>query len=123
MNKKQEEFLRELLADYMIEADEHRQAIVKGLLELEKDQNAEDRQKLVEVTFREVHSLKGASRAVNLLDIERLCQSIESVFSLLKQHSIVPTKYFFNTLHSAMNLLEQYLNDITTQQKTVNSER
>jgi two-component system chemotaxis sensor kinase CheA len=123
MNKKQEEFLRELLADYLIEATEHRQAIITGLLELEKDQNEEDRQKLVEVTFREVHSLKGASRAVNLLDIERLCQSIESVFSILKQQPISPTKYFFNTLHSAMNLLEQYLNDISNQQKTVSSDR
>jgi two-component system, chemotaxis family, sensor kinase CheA len=107
MNNKQEEFL----------------AIITGLLELEKDQTQEDRQNLVEVTFREVHSLKGASRAVNLLDVERLCQSIESVFSLLKQQLIIPTKYFFNILHSAMNLLEQYLNDISTQQKTVNADR
>ena len=123
MNKKQEEFQRELLADFMIEAAEHRQAIITGLLELEKDQTLEERQKLVELTFREVHSLKGASRAVNLLEIERLCQAIESVFSLLKQQSISTTNYFFNTLHSAMNLLEQYLNDLSNQQKTVNADR
>ena len=123
MNKKQEEFQRELLADFMIEAAEHRQAIITGLLELEKDQTLEERQKLVELTFREVHSLKGASRAVNLLEIEWLCQAIESVFSLLKQQSTSTTNYFFNTLHSAMNLLEQYLNDLSNQQKTVNADR
>ena len=123
MNKKQEEFLRELLADFMIEAAEHRQSIITGLLELEKDHTEEDRHKLVEMTFREIHSLKGAARAVNLLDIERLCQALESVLSLLKQQSISVSKYFFDTFHSAMNLLEQYLNDIANQQKTVNVDR
>ena len=123
MNKKQEEFLRELLADFMIEAAEHRQAIITGLLELEKDHSEEDRQKLVEMTFREIHRLKGAARAVNLLDIERLCQALESVLSLLKQQAIHVSKYFFDTFHSALNLLEQYLNDISTNQKTVNTDR
>jgi two-component system chemotaxis sensor kinase CheA len=45
------------------------------------------------------------------------------VFSLLKQQSISTTNYFFNTLHSAMNLLDQYLNDLSNQQKTVNADR
>jgi two-component system chemotaxis sensor kinase CheA len=123
MNKKQEEFLRELLADFMIEAAEHRQTIITGLLELEKDHDKENRQGLVEVTFREIHSLKGAARAVNLLDIERLCQGMESVFSLLKQQSILISKKFFDTIYSAIDLLDQYLADLSSHQKSVNPER
>jgi two-component system, chemotaxis family, sensor kinase CheA len=123
MNKKQEEFLRELLADFMIEAAEHRQTIITGLLELEKDQDDANLQDLVEVTFREIHSLKGAARAVNLLEIERLCQGMESVFSLLKQQSIVITHNFFDTLYSAIDLLDQYLTDLSSHQKTVNAEK
>jgi two-component system chemotaxis sensor kinase CheA len=123
MNKKQEEFLKELLADFMIEAAEHRQAIITGLLELEKDQEKGDQLKLIEMTFREVHSLKGASRAVNLLDIERLCQGMENVFSLLKQQSISVSKFMFDTFHSAKDLLEDYLVDISNQTKTVRADR
>jgi two-component system chemotaxis sensor kinase CheA len=123
MNKKQEEFLRELLADFMIEAAEHHQAIITGLLELEKDQDNESRQKLVEMTFREIHSLKGAARAVNLIDIEQLCQGLESVFSLLKQQAIDVSKLFFDTFHDALDLLEQYLDDLANQTKTASVDK
>ena len=122
MNKKQEEFLRELLADFMIEAAEHRQTIITGLLELEKDHDKENRQDLVEVTFREIHSLKGAARAVNLIDIERLCQGMESVFSLLKQKSISVSQLFFDAIYAAIDLLDQYLADLSANRKTVKAE-
>ena len=84
MAKSQEDFLRELLADFKIEAAEHRQAILEGMLSLEKQPSAEAYQKIVETTFREFHSLKGAARAVNQLDIEKLCQAAEDVFHQLK---------------------------------------
>lgn len=123
MNKKQEEFLRELLADFMIEAAEHQQAIISGLLELEKNPDEKDRQIIVETTFREMHSLKGAARAVNIIEIERLCQGLESVLSLLKQKSISISKYFFDTMHRAMDLLNQYITDIAEKKKTISNDQ
>ena len=41
---------------------------------------------LLETIFREAHSLKGAARAVNLAEIETICQSLEGVFASL-QHN------------------------------------
>ncbi|NWJ50498.1 MAG: response regulator [Bacteroidetes bacterium] len=123
MDKKQEAFLRELLADFMIEAAEHQQAIISGLLELEKSLNEKDQQKVVETTFREMHSLKGAARAVNIVEVERLCQGLESVLSLLKQRNISISKYFFDTMHGAMDLLNQYIIDIAEKKKTVSNDQ
>jgi two-component system chemotaxis sensor kinase CheA len=123
MNKKQEEFLRELLADFMIEAAEHQQAIISGLLELEKNLDEKEQQKIVETTFREMHSLKGAARAVNIIEIERLCQGLESVLSLLKQKSISVSKYFFDTMHGAMDLLNQYIVEIVEQKRTISNDQ
>ena len=123
MNKKQEEFLRELLADFMIEAAEHQQTIISGLLKLEKDLNEKDQQEIVETTFRAMHSLKGAARAVNIVEIERLCQGLESVLSLLKQRAISLSKYFFDTMHSAMDLLNQYIIDIAEKKKTISNDQ
>ena len=74
MARKNDELLKKLLATFRVEADEHLQAMSSGLLALEKMPQAEERAALVEKVFREAHSLKGAARAVNLLEIESVCQ-------------------------------------------------
>ncbi|MCK4344877.1 MAG: hybrid sensor histidine kinase/response regulator [Bacteroidales bacterium] len=109
MNKKEEEFKKRLLATYKIEADEHLKAISSGLLELEKVKNFKDQVKVVETIFRETHSLKGASRAVNLRDIETVCNSLESIFGSWKQKKIKPPPRFFDKLHDAIDFMTEAL--------------
>ncbi len=83
MNVNNEEFFKKLLATFKIEAAEHRQTMISGLLDLEKIPAIEKQKEIIETTYRETHSLKGAARAVNFGEIETLCQSIEKrVFSL-----------------------------------------
>ena len=84
MTAKDRELLRKLLATFKIEADEHLSAISSGLLELEKVASPQRQMEIIETAFRESHSLKGAARAVNLVKVETVCQSLESVFSGLK---------------------------------------
>ncbi len=119
MGKNQDDFLRELLADFKIEAEEHYQAIVNGLLFLE--QKPEDSQKMsvIEKTFREVHSLKGAARAVNLIEIERLCQSVEGVFHTLKDGKEILSPFAFDVLHKAVDTLYTLLNETDKATKSV----
>lgn len=57
--------------------------------------------------FREAHSLKGAARAVNQTDIETICQSLESVFSLMKRREIHLSPFAFDTLHEALDILNE----------------
>ncbi len=60
-------------------------------------------------TFRGAHSLKGAARAVNVTDIEALCQSLEGVFAALKRNEIVASPELFDLLHRIVDALAQLL--------------
>ncbi len=111
MAKSQEDFLRELLADFKIEAAEHQHVIAECMLMLEKQPPPVEYQKIVETTFREFHSLKGAARAVNQADIERLCQAMEGVFHQLKEGRALLTPPLFELLFGGVDALITLLSD------------
>src|SRR3972149_2299077 len=97
-----DDFLKKLLATFRIEADEHLKAMSSGLMELEKIPAGVQQTELVEKIFREAHSLKGAARAVNLTQIESVCQSLESVFAALKGNRLAISPPLLDLLHQAI---------------------
>ncbi|MBN2202318.1 response regulator [bacterium] len=103
------EFLKELLAMFKIEAEEHLKGISSNLLELEKIQDAGEQTPVIETIYREAHSLKGAARAVNLNQVETLCQSLESVFSAMKRHVLAPTPEQYDQIHAAVDRVGQLI--------------
>ena len=121
MNKEEESFLAELLNDFKIEASEHYESIINGLILLEKTKDDAVCQFEIEKIFREVHSLKGASRAVNLLDVEKLCMNLETVFNSLKKGESTLIPPLFDAFHKASDLLNLLLNDIHLNQKNKGS--
>ena len=92
------EFLIKLLAMFKMEAREHLNVISAELTKMEKG-DAKSRSEIVETMYREAHSLKGAARSVNLVDIVSLCQSIENVFSVLKSKGIALSSKTGDLLH------------------------
>ena len=103
---KESEFLAKLKITFKGEAEEHRSAIIAGLLELEKvDRGSDGDSKIIEDIFREVHSLKGAARAVDIKGIEQLCQSTESIFSVLKKNDLKPTAQLFDVLYRTFEVV------------------
>ncbi len=104
-----EEFLEHLRATFKIEADEHIEAISSGLLQLEKPSSAGRNPNLVETIYREAHSLKGAARAVEYLEIESICQGMESVLAAWKKQQFAPTQQAFDELHRALDLIRSRL--------------
>ncbi len=90
MDKSEEEFLEKLKATFKLEAAEHIQTISSGLLDLDKGPDPKEKAIILETIYREAHSLKGAARAVSLRDVEKICQSMETVLSLLKKGEIQP---------------------------------
>ncbi len=104
-----EDFIKELREAFAIEADEHLRAIIDGLLELEKKPEPDVRRELVERTFREAHSLKGAARAVNRSDVEAVCQELETVFSAWKKGGAEPSTETFDTLNNAADIVGKLL--------------
>lgn len=105
----EEAFYKELLNDFRNEASEHYETIVKGLLDLESKEEDYVRQQVIETIYRSTHSLKGAARAVNLPDIERLCFSLETMFGHLKRGEISLTPQLLDTLHKSANMLDSLI--------------
>jgi two-component system chemotaxis sensor kinase CheA len=107
--EKDEAFLKRLLATFKAEAAEHIAAISTGLVELEKASSAEVQAGIIEAVFREAHSMKGAARAVNLTQVEAVCQSFEGVLAALKRKEIAPEGEIPDLLHRTVNLLGELL--------------
>jgi len=121
MDHDQESFLNELLTDFKVEASEHYQTMVDGIIVLEKTQDASVQKSEIEKIFRVAHSLKGASRAVNLLDIEKLCMSLEHIFNSLKKNESTLFPPMFDAFHKATDLLNLMLVDVNQNRKSSNS--
>jgi two-component system chemotaxis sensor kinase CheA len=101
-----EEFLEKLRAAFTLEADEHLQAMSAGLLDLEKNPGNGS---LIEVIYREAHSLKGAARAVNITAIETICQSLETVFAAWKSKQTTPAPEAFDRLYRSIDDIQRLL--------------
>ncbi|MHB1240597.1 MAG: hybrid sensor histidine kinase/response regulator [Gammaproteobacteria bacterium] len=104
-----DDFLKKLLVTFRVEANDHLKAMSAGLLELEKIPASERQGEIIEGIFRNAHSLKGAARAVNLTDIESVCQSLESVFSAMKGKELASTPPLFDLLYQTVDVLNELL--------------
>ncbi len=111
MGMKDDQFLEKLLAAFRIEADEHLKAIEAGLVELEKSPPVDEATGIVETIYRESHSLKGAARSVNKIEIESVCQAAESVLGTVKAGKVSPSTEMFDALHDAMDVVANILGE------------
>jgi len=102
-------FLKKLRATFNAEAQEHLQTIASMLLELEKSPPSDRCAAVIEGAYREAHSLKGASRAVDLSDIEAVCQAVEGVFAAWKRQPPSLAPEMFDTLHRAVDSIRELL--------------
>ena len=105
MTSSDDDFLAQLRATFAIEAEEHLHAITTGLLELEKAPGSDAQRRLVETIFRAAHSLKGAARAVDLIDIESRCQSLEDTFAAWRRRDSPPAPEAFDTVHRTLDAI------------------
>jgi len=82
-----EQLQRRLMTTYLEEVDEHVRALDRDLLALETAAEGPARQALVNVVFRAMHSLKGASRAVSVATVERACHALEHKLAPVREAS------------------------------------
>jgi len=101
MGEPKENIKGRLLAIFQVEAQEHLQAITANLLALERGPAPAAARDLVEATFREVHTLKGAARSVGLMEVEALCQACESVLSRIRRGQRALGRPVLSLLHEA----------------------
>lgn len=114
-------FYQKLLETFRIEADEHIQNISDGIIKLEQTSADEERSAILEHTFREAHSLKGASRAVGISEIETICHTIETAFSSLKLGQLEPSPELFDLLLQSNDLIYKFLHAAGDEEKMAQS--
>ncbi len=104
-----EELLKKLRETFKLEAQERLSSISSEMLKLEKTFEPDEQKSIIEVVYREAHSLKGAARSVDLRDIETIFQQIESVFSSLIEGQIKVSPDLFDTIYSTLRTIENFL--------------
>jgi two-component system, chemotaxis family, sensor kinase CheA len=107
MPRRDAELKERLLATFRVEADEHVEALLEHLAEL-ADGGAPE---LLEVTFREMHTLKGASRSVGLRDVERVCAACEALLSTLTRAGAPPAPPLLALLEEAVSAVARLIAD------------
>ncbi len=102
-----DDFLRELQATFAVEAREHLQTLSQGLMSLEAATTTAARAQVAESIFRAAHSLKGAARAVEMVDVEGVCQWLEEVLARLRREAVVLPVDGADLLHRALEAVGQ----------------
>lgn len=111
MVSNEDAFFKELLSMFKIEAEEHVKSMSSGLLDLEKLKPGPEYMNTIETVYREAHSLKGAARSVNLIKIETVCQSLETIFSAIKKQIIELNPELFDIMHQSVDTISGILED------------
>ena len=100
-------FLRRLLAAFRQEADDHVKTMSDALRLLADPRQSARAAELGEVLFREAHSLKGAARAVDLVQVESLCHALETALARMRNGELAASPRLFELLHLTLDRLAQ----------------
>lgn len=104
-----EQFLRDLMETFREDAGERLRLLSQAVVELEADGGTETAQSQLEVFYREIHSLKGASGAVEQTQMEAICQNVESVLAALKRGELKLTPEVVDALSESVDRLQAAL--------------
>ena len=112
-----DEFFKRLLNTFKIEAAEHLKSISEELIKYEKSSSDDEKTESINIIFRGAHSLKGASRAVNLGEIEGYCQTLESVFALVRDGILSTSFRLIDEIHKGIDTISNFLQETDDKQK------
>ncbi|WP_419780356.1 hybrid sensor histidine kinase/response regulator [Maridesulfovibrio sp.] len=98
-----------LLNAFRGESSDRMRVLSTDFMRLEKGCAKEDLALVVESSYRELHSLKGAARAVGLISVEDFCQTFESFFSVLKKQGLTPSSKTCALMLGWLDILEDLL--------------
>jgi two-component system chemotaxis sensor kinase CheA len=97
----------ELIGSFRAELNEHIQTMTDGLLDMEQGSvTGEERQAMLENTFRAAHSLKGAARAMGVTVIEQLAHALESILDSIQHDAIELTADLFTACYQALDAIQ-----------------
>lgn len=104
---------QELLAEFVVESQEHLSDVENQLLTLETQGDEAD-VALVNTVFRAVHSIKGAAGFLGLEVLQGLAHRGEEILNKLRNCELRPTPVVIETLLKATDRLKSLLDNIET---------
>jgi two-component system, chemotaxis family, sensor kinase CheA len=118
MDVRETDFFKELLSMFKMEAAEHVQSIVTGLGALDQGDASAKYAEITEIMHRSAHSLKGAARTIGLADVEPICQSLETFFSVMKRQKVQLAPDVRELIHKAVDGLKHVLETVNDEGRT-----
>lgn len=100
---------RELLNEFIQEANEHLQRIEQEVLVLEENPGAPD---TLNAIFRAFHTVKGGSGFLNLTVVQNLAHDLESLLDLARQHKLPVTPAIITIILEGGDALKQFTREI-----------
>jgi two-component system chemotaxis sensor kinase CheA len=114
------DFLKELIADFKIEASEHYNTILTSLLTIYDSSNSiNSKEEVIGDAYRSTHSLKGSARAVDQEYIEKICSSLESIFSIVIKEKYDLDKDTISDLFKVLEILKSLIDNIGKESSSV----
>ncbi|MCC9607522.1 chemotaxis protein CheW [Blastopirellula sp. JC732] len=101
----------ELVAEFVIESNEHLANVESQLLAIESGGESVDVD-LVNTVFRAIHSIKGAAGFLGLRNINDLSHSLENVLNKLRNLELVPNSGMIDVMLRASDQLRSMINDV-----------
>jgi two-component system chemotaxis sensor kinase CheA len=109
MPRRDAELKERLLATFRVEADEHVEALFGHLAALAD--GGPQAEALLETTFRDMHTLKGAARSVGLREVERVCAACEALLSALTRAGTLPAPALLALLEEAVGAVARLISE------------
>ena len=106
---KSEELQKQLMTLFLVEAQEYLETINSHVLSLEESKEAKPGGEKFEEMLRSAHSLKGASRAVNLNDIESRAHQLESLFINIQSGQTTLDRRAFDTIYQSLDKISEQI--------------
>ncbi len=102
---------KELLADFVIESNEHLADIENQFLAIEEAAPAVD-VNLVNEVFRAIHSIKGAAGFMGLTTVNDLAHNLENVLNMMRNDELAPTSAIVDVLLKGADRLKSLIEDV-----------
>ena len=101
----------ELLADFVVEANEHLGGVESQFLAIEEAGENVD-VNLVNEVFRAIHSIKGAAGFLGLTKVNELSHSLENVLNMMRNLELKPNSEIVNVMLRAADQLQSLIHDV-----------
>ncbi len=102
-----EDLTQRLMGTFLGELADHVRALNRDLVAIEKTAAATERQQLVATLFRTAHSLKGASRSVNVGVLESACHRMEGILGSLRDGRLAFAPEALQALFHAADAIQE----------------